>query len=171
MMTIITVQSSFVRGCVGHSPEGGDSTQQLPRERRPSLAPPQGSGTDWLLSSPAHDKRASLPGRFVVVVVLAVKKLQRKPLCIRSLELSGRLANPAPDTGYEPSPSNFFSYMDTEHTPINVPDSHHNFPCQDDVTMIPTSPEGLPRSEHPAAASKQQLAEFPQCSVIPVSGN
>ena len=34
--------------------------------------PPQGSGPDWLLSSPARDKRASLPGSVVVVVVVVV---------------------------------------------------------------------------------------------------
>ena len=52
--------------------------------------------------------------------------------------------------------------MDPEHTPINLPDSHHNFPCQDDATVISTTedPEGLPRSgassssNHTAAAGR-----------------
>ena len=36
------------------------------------------------------------------------------------------------NTGYEPNPSNLFSYMDTVHTPIHLlDDSHHDFQCQD----------------------------------------
>ena len=38
--------------------------------------------------------------------------------------MSGRMANPAPNTDYEPILSNFFSYMDTAHTPIHLSDSH-----------------------------------------------
>ena len=61
--------------------------------------------------------------------------------------MSGRLANPAPNTGYEPNPSNFFTYVDTVHTPIHLPDSHHDFPCQDAATMTSTTDrEGLPHS-------------------------
>ena len=71
--------------------------------------------------------------------------------------MSGRMANPAPNTGYEPTPSNFFSYMDTEHTPIHLPDSHHDFQCQDDAAVISTTdPEGLPRSG--ASSSSKQTA-------------
>ena len=32
--------------------------------------------------------------------------------------MSGRMANPAPNTGYEPNPSNFFSCMDTAHADL-----------------------------------------------------
>ena len=60
---------------------------------------------------------------------------------------SGRMADSAPNTGFEPKLANFFGHTDLEHTPINIPDSHHDFLCPDDVTMIPTSPEGLPNSE------------------------
>ena len=80
----------------------------------------------------------------------------------------GRKADPAPDTGYEPKLADFFSFSDPECTPIDNPDNHHNFLCSDDLTVIPrflypdnltlvpTSPEGLPRSAAPAntAASR-----------------
>ena len=58
--------------------------------------------------------------------------------------MSGRMANPAPNTGYEPNPSNFFSHVDTVHTPIHLPDSHHDFQREDDATVISTTdPEGF----------------------------
>ena len=69
---------------------------------------------------------------------------------------SGRMADSAANTGYEPKFANFFSYMEPDHTPINIPDSHHNFLCPDEATMIPTSPEGLPNSE--ASSSSKQAA-------------
>ena len=87
------------------------------------------------------------------------KKLQRKPCApARWRGLSGRMADPAPNTCHVPNLSNFFSYMDTEHTPINVPDSHHNFPRHDDVTVISTTEdlEGLPHSG--ASSSSKQTA-------------
>ena len=69
----------------------------------------------------------------------------------------GRLATPAPNTGYEPNPSNFFSYVDMEHTPIHLADNHHDFQCQDDATVISTTdPWGLPRSG--ASSSSKQTA-------------
>ena len=43
-------------------------------------------------------------------------------------------------------------YMDPEHTPINIPDIHHNFLCPDDATVI-LPPEGLP---HPGASSSNK---------------
>ena len=72
--------------------------------------------------------------------------------------MSGRMAKPAPNTSYEPNLSNFFSYMDTEHTPIHLTDSHHVFQCQDDATVISTieDPERLPHSGAPS--SKQTAA-------------
>ena len=68
------------------------------------------------------------------------------------------MADPAPNIGYELHLSNFFSFLDTEHTPINLPDSHHNFPCQDDATVISTveDPDGLPHSG--ASSSSKQTA-------------
>ena len=45
--------------------------------------------------------------------------------------MSGCFANPTPNTGYEP---NFHSYMNEEHTPINLPDSHRSFQYRDDAT-------------------------------------
>ena len=66
----------------------------------------------------------------------------------RWIGMSGRMANPAPNTGYEPNPSNFFSYMETEHTPINLP-----------ATVISTTdPEGLPHSGASSSSSKQTAA-------------
>ena len=55
---------------------------------------------------------------------------------------SGRMANPSPNTGYDPNIGNFSSHTDPEH----------------DFTMI------LPVQKHPAAAGKQKLAEFHRCS-------
>ena len=59
--------------------------------------------------------------------------------------MSGCLADLTSNTGYEP---NFYSYMNEEHTPINLPDSHRSFPCRDDATIISTTedPEGFPHS-------------------------
>ena len=44
--------------------------------------------------------------------------------------------------------------------PINVPDSHHNFPRHDDVTVISTTEdlEGLPHSGASSSSSKQTAA-------------
>ena len=59
--------------------------------------------------------------------------------------MSDCLTNLTPNTGYEP---NFYSYMNEEHTPINLPDSHRSFQCRDDTTIISTTedPEGFPHS-------------------------
>ena len=53
----------------------------------------------------------------------------REKLCepARRSGMSGRMADPAPNTGYEPNSSNFFSCTDPEHTPIDIPDSHQDF--------------------------------------------
>ena len=67
-----------------------------------------------------------------------------------------RMAGSAPNTGDEPKLANFFSCMDLEHIPINVPDSHHNFLCPNDATVIHASPEGLPSSG--ASSSSKQTA-------------
>ena len=47
--------------------------------------------------------------------------------------MSGCLASPTLNTGYEP---NFYSYLNEEHTPINVPDNHRSFRCRDNATII-----------------------------------
>ena len=67
--------------------------------------------------------------------------------------MSGCLANPTPNTGHEP---NFYSYMNEEHTPINLPDSHRSFQCRDDATIISATedPEGFPHSG--ASSSRKQ---------------
>ena len=86
----------------------------------------------------------SIPFAHVLTCMLFVKTLSilnlvwlklSKPLCLRSLEWKVWLclANPTPNTGYEP---NFHSYMNEEHTPINLPDSHRSFQCRDDATII-----------------------------------
>ena len=66
------------------------------------------------------------------------------------------MADSAPRTGYQPKLANFFSYINKEHTPVDIPDSHHNFLCPDDATVVPTSPEGLPNSR--ASSSSKQTA-------------
>ena len=47
--------------------------------------------------------------------------------------------------------------MDPEHTPIDIPDSQHNFLCPDDAPVIPTNPEGLPSSGE-SSSTKQTAA-------------
>ena len=64
------------------------------------------------------------------------------------------MGDSAPNTGYEPKLANFFSYTDPEHTPVDIPDSHHDFLCPDDVTMIPTSPDGSPKTEAFSSSQK-----------------
>ena len=68
--------------------------------------------------------------------------------------MSGCLANPTPHAGHEP---NFYTYMNEEHTPINIPDSHRNFPRRDDATIIVTTedPEGF---QHSGASSSSKQA-------------
>ena len=76
------------------------------------------------------------------------------PISISFLEVHvGRPVRPLPLSAFlsnrlviEPNLANFFSHMDTEHTLIDIPDSHRNFLCSDDITVIPASPEGLPHS-------------------------
>ena len=88
----------------------------------------------------------------------------------------GRMAGSAPNTGYEPKLANFCSNMDPDHTPINIPDSDHNFLYPDDATMIPTSLEGLPNlgasssSKHTAAASRSMFARIWKQCACHVSG-
>ena len=63
-----------------------------------------------------------------------------------------------PNTG-EPKLASFSSYMDLEHTPINIRDSNHNFLCPDGATVIPT-PEGLPYSGA-SSSSKHSASRVP----------
>ena len=62
--------------------------------------------------------------------------------------MSGCLANATPHTGYEP---NFHTYRNEEYTPINLPDSHRNFPRRD-ATIITTA-------EDPGASSSSKQTE------------
>ena len=67
---------------------------------------------------------------------------------------SGRMANPT--VGFESNFPNFYSYLNREHTTIDIPDSH-DVQCHDDATVISTiDPEGLPRSG--ASCSSKQTA-------------
>ena len=51
----------------------------------------------------------------------------------------------------------FYRYMNEEHMPIILPDSHRSFQCRDDATMISTEdPEGFPHSG--ASSSRKQTA-------------
>ena len=108
----------------------------------------------------------SLSSRFPPVASSPISSLSRPSASWTSLQMSrttpcasarwsgrsGCLANPTPHTNFEP---NFYTNMNEEHTPFNLPDSHRNFPRSDDATIISTTedPEG----------SKPQQAEFPQC--------
>ena len=73
--------------------------------------------------------------------------------------MSGYLANPTPDTGYEPK---FCVDASDEHTPINLPASNRNIPHDYDATIVATTEElDVPRhsgasstSQHSAAASR-----------------
>ena len=70
------------------------------------------------------------------------------------------------------TPSNFFSYMDTVHTPIHLPDSHHDFPCQDDATMTSTTDrEGLPHSGASSSSKHTAASGVPSTFGLQASGN
>ena len=69
-----------------------------------------------------------------------------------------QLADPIPDTGYEPK---FCIDVSDEHTPINFPTRNRNFPYEYDATIVTTEDLDLPRhsgasssSKHIAAASR-----------------
>ena len=64
------------------------------------------------------------------------------------------MANPAPNNGYESNPSNFFSHMDTEHTPIHFPD----LKCQDDATSISTTEDPEEFQNSGASSSSKDTA-------------
>ena len=92
---------------------------------------------------------------------------QRLVSAMKSSKFGGNCRMSCGGGGYEwrtqsrllsrPNPSNFCSIVDTEHTPINLPDSHHDFQFQDDAAVIfTTDPEGLPRSG--ASSSSKQTA-------------
>ena len=73
--------------------------------------------------------------------------------------MSGHLANPTPDIGYE---SKFCVDASEEHTLINLPESNRNFPHNYDATIVATTeePDVPPHSgvlssiQHTAAASR-----------------
>ena len=73
-----------------------------------------------------------------------------KPTCLTSrtsatsTSFGGLAARPIrpQNTGYEP---NFYSYMNEDHTLINIPDSHSSFQCRDDATITSaTEDPGVP---------------------------
>ena len=75
----------------------------------------------------------------------------------RGLEMSGLLANPTPDTGYEPM---LCVDVSDEHTPINLPDSNGNFPHDYDATIATTEDLDVPRHSR---FFKQQQTGFSPC--------
>ena len=110
-----------------------------------------------VLSSPT-----SPPSRPSASSTSMAKSCRNSPSSSARWSGSGRMANPSPNTGYEPKLSNFYTYLDTVHTPIYFTHSHHDFQNQDDATVISTiDPEGLPhsgasRSSKTAASSDLQ---------------
>ena len=66
--------------------------------------------------------------------------------------MSGRMANPTQNTGYE---LNFYSYLNEEHTPINLPDS---FPCRDDATIISVAEDPEVPYSGTSSSNKQTAA-------------
>ena len=125
-------------------------------------------------------KRAvsSVPSRFVFAFGSVIKTLsvyhihcKNSPSAPARWSESGRMADSAPNTCYEPKLANFFSYMDPDHTPFNIADNHHNFLCLDDATMIPTSPEGLPNSEASSSSRQAAAGRVSSPSEFVVSGN
>ena len=85
-----------------------------------------------VLSSPSA--QSSRPSVSTTPIARGRRNSPRRPLA--GVSLAEWLTQLQTDTGYEPKLANFFSYVDPEHTPINTPDSHHNFLCPDDATMI-----------------------------------
>ena len=73
--------------------------------------------------------------------------------------MSGCFPNPTPHV------ANFCTHMNEEHTPINLPDSHRNFPRRDDATIIytPDDTEGL---QHSGASSS---SKFTAASRVPTA--
>ena len=71
---------------------------------------------------------------------------------INHLPLCSLLGQSDSHTGYLP---NFCTYINEEHTPMNLPDSHWNFPRRDGATIISTTedPEG---SQHSGASSSSK---------------
>ena len=69
--------------------------------------------------------------------------------------MSGHLANPIPDTGYEPK---FCIEVRDEHTPINLPDSNKNFQHEYDATIATTEDLGVPRHSGASSSSKHSAA-------------
>ena len=66
--------------------------------------------------------------------------------------MSGRMANPTQNTGYEP---NFYSYLKKEHTPIVLLDS---FQCRDDATIISAAEDPEVPYSGASSSSKQTAA-------------
>ena len=64
--------------------------------------------------------------------------------------LSGRLAGPIPNTGYEPK---FCIDVDSEHTPISIPSRNMSFQQEYDATI---AAEDLNLPRHSVASSSSQ---------------
>ena len=72
--------------------------------------------------------------------------------------MSGRLANPTQNTGYEP---NLYRCINEEHTPINPPDS---FQCRDDATIISAAED--PEVPYPGASSSSKQTAASKVSTM-----
>ena len=68
--------------------------------------------------------------------------------------MSGRMANPTQNTGYEP---NFYSYLNDQHTPINLSDS---FQCRDDATIIWAAEDPEVSCSGASSSSKQKASSM-----------
>ena len=66
--------------------------------------------------------------------------------------MSGRMANPTQNAGYEP---NLYSYLNEEHKPNNLSDS---FQCRDDATIISAAEDPEVRYSGASSSSKQIAA-------------
>ena len=93
-----------------------------------------------------------------LAVSRALSTAGRLRLCATLLgrELSGHLANFSPNTGYEPKlpECKFCNDMDSDHTPINLPNRNVSFPKEYAATITGWEDVNLPR--HPGASSSSQ---------------
>ena len=84
--------------------------------------------------------------------------------------MSGHLANPIPDTGYEPK---FCIDVISAHKPINLPTRNRHFPREYDATIATTEDLDLPRHSEVSSSSKLQAAasRVPTVSKLGSLGN
>ena len=82
--------------------------------------------------------------------------------------MSGRPANPAPNTGYEHHTLQLLQLHGHSAHADPSPDSHHDFPCQDDATMTSTTDrEGLPHSGASSSSKHTAASGVPSTFGLP----